>query len=283
MPDRLPGTRRRQTRDRPASSSSGRRRSSSRRAPCEARRSSRQGAPSIARSAGICGSIPCRSWPGRMADPVDMWRGTMQAARSAEFIDGDGWPPGLRDRVGTGSPRTPGAGRSPGTGRPITPRWLAASRHLAPLDRRNPRRRRGLGRRSRGPAASGSTTGSTPRGSPTLRHAAASMARLVRAAGALEILAAATPIVRHRVEGADEAGPLRGVHRASRARWTSGRIAARSSRPTRWARCAWARDPADHAADPRGRVRDAIGRASSRGSTSRTARRSRPVSGSTRC
>jgi len=42
-------------------------------------------------------------------------------------------------------------------------------------------------------------------GVATLRHALGSMARLARAAGAVEVIAAATPIVRHDTRGAAEA------------------------------------------------------------------------------
>ena len=40
-------------------------------------------------SAAISGSTPCRSSPGVFDEPIDMWRGTMQAARSLEFDQAD--------------------------------------------------------------------------------------------------------------------------------------------------------------------------------------------------
>ena len=78
-------------------------------------------APRIRRSAATCGSIRCRSSAALMDEPVDMWRGTMQAVRSLEFAT---------RRAGTGgatssSPRPAIRACSPwpcpGTAPPTTP------------------------------------------------------------------------------------------------------------------------------------------------------------------
>ena len=42
---------------------------------------------------------------GLFDEPIDMWRGTMQAARSLEFDQDDDEHRRLRDRVGAGSSR----------------------------------------------------------------------------------------------------------------------------------------------------------------------------------
>ena len=191
---------------------------------------------------------------GRMADPVDMWRGTMQAARSAQFMNGDGR---RRGYVIESAPGHPGllALAIPWDGAADHAAWLAASRHLAPL----------IAVIRDGGEGSTSLTRSgrvqidyrlDGSGIRTLRHAAVSMARLIRAAGALEILAAATPIVRHRLEGPDEAARFEAF---------VGRLEALDFGPNRgtvfsahqMGTIRMGDDPADHAADPRGRVRDA--------------------------
>ena len=92
-------------------------------------------------------------------------------------------------------------------------------------------------------------------GIATLRHALGSLARLARAGGAVEILAAATPSVRHRVDGGQDEG----------ARFESflARLASQDFGPNRgtvfsahqMGTIRMGDRAADHAADPRGRVR----------------------------
>ena len=95
-------------------------------------------------------------------------------------------------------------------------------------------------------------------GVATLRHALVRMARIARAAGALEQVAVGTPPVWHRTDRGDPGRErpafdrLRGRPRAGS---TSRRTAGRSSRPTRWGPLGIGRRPADHPADPWGRVR----------------------------
>ncbi|MBI3746470.1 MAG: GMC family oxidoreductase N-terminal domain-containing protein [Chloroflexi bacterium] len=191
---------------------------------------------------------------GRMADPVDIWRGTMQAARSAEFIDADGGRDGY---VIESAPGHPGllALAVPWDGAAEHASWIEASRHLSPLVAVT--RDGGEGRVSR--------TGSgrvrvdyrlDAVGVRTLRHAAASMARLIRAAGALEILAAATPIIRHRVDGPDEPARFEAyLARVGTMDFGPNRGTVFSAHQMGTIRMG--ADPADHAADARGRVRGA--------------------------
>jgi choline dehydrogenase-like flavoprotein len=95
-------------------------------------------------------------------------------------------------------------------------------------------------------------------GIATLRHALGSMARIARAAGAVEILAAATPIVRHDTRaGDDEAGePARFeafLARLARMDFAPNRAAVFSAHQMGTVRMG--APAADHAADSRGRVR----------------------------
>jgi len=194
---------------------------------------------------------------GRMAEPVDIWRGTMQAARSAEFMEAVG---GREGYVIESAPGHPGllALAVPWDGAAEHAYWLEASRNLSPLVAVT--RDGGEGRVS--------LTGSgrvrvdyrlDEVGIRTLRHAAASMARLMRAAGALEILAAATPIIRHRVEGPDEPARFEAyLERVASMDFGPNRGTVFSAHQMGTIRMG--ADPADHAADARGRVRGADGR-----------------------
>jgi choline dehydrogenase-like flavoprotein len=91
-------------------------------------------------------------------------------------------------------------------------------------------------------------------GVATLRHALGSMARVARAAGAVEVIAAATPIVRHDTRGAAE---------ATRFDAFLSRLAAMDFGPNRgtvfsahqMGTLRMGADAGDHAADPGGRVR----------------------------
>ena len=194
---------------------------------------------------------------GRMAEPVEMWRGTMQAVRSAQFLEAGGAREGY---VIESAPGHPGlmALAIPWDGATNHAHWIGAARNIAPLvavtrdggEGRTTLTRSGRVRIDYRLDATGIRT---------LRHAAVSMARLIRAAGALEILTAATPIVGHRVDGADE---------AARFETYLARVAAMDFGPNRgtvfsahqMGTVRLGGDPGDHAADPRGRVRDAGGR-----------------------
>ena len=194
---------------------------------------------------------------GRMADPVDIWRGTMQAARSAEFIAA---ADGREGYVIESAPGHPGllALAVPWDGAAEHAGWIEASRYLAPLVAVT--RDGGEGRTTLTRSGRVRVDYRLDRtGIRTLRHAAASMARLIRAAGALEILAAATPILRHRVDGPDEPARFEAyVARLERMDFGANRGTVFSAHQMGTLRMG--ADPADHAADPRGQVRDAAGR-----------------------
>ncbi len=188
----------------------------------------------------------------RMPEPVDMWRGVMQAARSLEFIDATGARAGY---VIESAPGHPGlmALAVPWDGAGDHAAWMGSAAHLLPLVAVT--RDGGEGRttltRSGRVRIDYRLDGT---GVATLRHAIGSMAQLARAAGAVEILAAATPIVRHRTDGPDEA-----------ARFDAylARLAAMDFGPNRgtvfsahqMGTIRMGADAHDGAADPRGRVR----------------------------
>jgi len=128
---------------------------------------------------------------GRLADPVDMWRGTMQAARSLEF---GAAAPGRNGYVIEAAPGHPGllALALPWEGREAHAQVMAASRYLTPLIAVT--RDGGEGRASltkAGRVRLDYRLDAT--GVATLRHGLVSMARLARAAGASEIVAAGSP------------------------------------------------------------------------------------------
>ena len=194
---------------------------------------------------------------GRMAEPVDMWQGTMQAARSVQFLNAEG---GRQGYVIESAPGHPGllALAVPWDGAEEHAGWLRNSRYLVPLVAVT---------RDGGEGRTTLTRAGRVRidyrldaeGIRTLRHAAGSMARLIRAAGAVEILAAATPILRHVQDGEDEAARFEAF---------IARVEAMDFRPNRgtvfsahqMGTIRMGADARDHAADPRGRVRDADGR-----------------------
>lgn len=193
---------------------------------------------------------------GRMPEPVDMWRGTMQAARSLQFQDGG---PDRNGYVIESAPGHPGllALAIPWDGAADHAAWMQASSHLTPLVAVT--RDGGTGRTT--------LTGAgrvridyrlDERGIRTLRHATASMARLIRAAGAVEILAAATPILAHRVDGPNEQVRFnRFVDRVSILDFSPNRGTVFSAHQMGTVRMG--ADLAGYAADPRGRVRGADG------------------------
>ena len=186
-----------------------------------------------------------------------MWQGTMQAARSVQFLNPEG---GRQGYVIESAPGHPGllALAVPWDGAEEHAGWLRNSRYLVPLVAVT---------RDGGEGRTTLTRAGRVRidyrldaeGIRTLRHAAGSMARLIRAAGATEILAAATPILRHVRAGEDE---------AARFEQFIGRVGAMDFSPNRgtvfsahqMGTIRMGADARDHAADPRGRVRDADGR-----------------------
>jgi choline dehydrogenase-like flavoprotein len=128
---------------------------------------------------------------GRLAEPVDMWRGTMQGVRSLEFGDA------TADRNGYAIEAAPGhpgllALALPWEGRAAHEATMDLARHLTPLIAVT--RDGGEGRATLTKAGRVRLDYTLDaKGVATLRHGLVSMARLARAAGATEILAAGTP------------------------------------------------------------------------------------------
>lgn len=128
---------------------------------------------------------------GRFRDPVDMWRGTMQAARSVEFVDAE---PGRNGYVIESAPGHPGlfALALPWEGTEAHADTMAISRYLSPLIAVT--RDGGQGRATLTRAGRVRIDYSLDAtGVATLRHALVSLARLARAAGAIELVAVGTP------------------------------------------------------------------------------------------
>jgi choline dehydrogenase-like flavoprotein len=188
-----------------------------------------------------------------MSDPVDMWRGTMQAVRSMQFASGG---PGHRPYVIESAPGHLGLLSLvlPWEGAAAHAALMARARHFAPLvavtrDGGEGRVRLTQAGRVRIDYRLDDT------GRATARHALVSMARLARAAGAAEILAIAMPIARHRVDaGSDEPRRFAAFERALASLDFSphrGMIASAHQMGT----LRMGADPASHPADPRGRIR----------------------------
>jgi choline dehydrogenase-like flavoprotein len=188
-----------------------------------------------------------------MDEPVDMWRGTMQAVRSLEFGQDE---PARRRYVIESAPGHLGllALILPWEG--AVPHWelMQRARHFAPLIAVT---------RDGGEGRTRLTAAGRVRidyrlddaGRATARHALVAMARLARAGGAREILGVGMPIARHDVDGAaDESRRFAAFERTLAATDFAphrGTIASAHQMGTiRTGSSAWR-----HPADPRGRVR----------------------------
>ena len=193
-----------------------------------------------------------------MDEPVDMWRGTMQAIRSLQFGQDEA---ARRRYVLESAPGHLGllALVLPWEGSADHAALMARARHFSPLIAVT---------RDGGEGRTRLTKAGRVRidydldelGRATLRHALVSMARLARAGGAREILAVGMPLARHRVDGPDEAGRFAAFE---------ARLEATDFAPHRGTFASahqmgtirMGADPASHPADERGRIR-----AGSRGS-----------------
>ncbi len=192
---------------------------------------------------------------GKMAMPIDMWHGPMQAARSLQFIDG------AKDHNGYAIESAPGhpgliALAMPWDGTEAHAATMHELRYLAPLVAVT--RDGGEGRVSLTKAGRVRVDYRLDNaGARTLRHAALRMARLVRAAGAGEVVVAATPAVRfHPVHGsaqADDAAFGRFEDRVRAMHFGSNRGSVFSAHQMGTVRMGAA--PRDHPCDPHGRVR----------------------------
>jgi choline dehydrogenase-like flavoprotein len=192
---------------------------------------------------------------GRMTMPVDMWRGPLQGARSLEFVAGER---GRNGYVIESAPGHPGllALALPWEGTDAHAHSMREIRYLTPLiavtrDGGEGRVTLTRARRVRVDYELNAT------GVATLRHAVLRMARLARAAGAGEILVAATPAIRFE--------PVRGSTAADDAAFGrfEDRVAAMDFRPNRGSvfsahqmgTLRMGAAARDHPCDPGGRVR----------------------------
>ncbi len=186
-------------------------------------------------------------------EPVDMWRGTMQAVRSMEFAQDGG---GRRRYVIESAPGHLGlmALVLPWEGAVAHGELMAKARYFSPVLAVT--RDGGEGRTSLTKAGRVRVDYRLDgEGRATLRHALVSMARLARAGGAAEILAVGMPLLRHSLDGAhDEARRFVAFERALAATDFAphrGTVASAHQMGT----IRMGADPATHPADPRGRVR----------------------------
>ncbi|HTK45046.1 MAG TPA: GMC family oxidoreductase [Patescibacteria group bacterium] len=186
-------------------------------------------------------------------EPVDMWRGTMQAIRSLQFGQDE---PGRRRYVIESAPGHLGllALVLPWGGAAAHAELMARAGRFSPLIAIT---------RDGGAGRTRLTRAGRVRidyqldaaGRSTLRHALVSMARLARAGGAREILAIGAPLRRHVVDGAgDEAARFATFERdLAETDFSPHRGTVASAHQMGTIRLG--ADPADHPADPRGRVR----------------------------
>jgi choline dehydrogenase-like flavoprotein len=186
-------------------------------------------------------------------EPVDMWRGTMQAVRSMQFshdavehrryvIESAPGHLGLMALI------LPWEGAAPHA------EWMARARHFSPLIAVT---------RDGGEGRTTLTRAGRVRidyrldssGIETARHALVSMARLGRAGGARELISIGQPMPRHRVDGAGDESRRFAAFEAQLAatdfRPHRGTIASAHQMGT----IRLGADPRTHPADPRGRVR----------------------------
>jgi choline dehydrogenase-like flavoprotein len=186
-------------------------------------------------------------------EPVDMWRGTLQAVRSMEFAgDGSGRrpyviesAPGHLGLLGLVLPWASAAAHA---------ELMARARHFSPLIAIT---------RDGGEGRVQLTRAGRVRidyqlddlGRATARHALVAMARLARAGGAREVVGVGMPLLRHRVDGAHaEARRFAAFEAALGAMDFSphrGTIASAHQMGT----LRMGADPATHPADPGGRIR----------------------------
>ncbi len=194
------------------------------------------------------------------SEPIDMWRGPAQAARSLAFVDG------IRGRNGyviESAPGHPGliALALPWEGTQANAALMARIRHLAPLIAIS--RDGGTGRVRATDSGGAKIDYRLDRvGVTTLRHGLVSMARIARAAGAQEMVATGTPGLWHRTsvgQGAADGRAFAAFEaRLGRFDFGPNRGAVFSAHQMGTAR--FGADPKAHVCDPHGRVRSSAGR-----------------------
>lgn len=203
----------------------------------------------------------------RMREPVDMWRGTMQAARSVEFIRGDA---ARRGYVIESAPGHLGllALALPWVSAADHAAHMARARHLAPLIAIT--RDGGEGRTSLTRAGRVRLDYDLDAlGVAALRHGLISMARLARAAGAEELVGVGMPPLVHHLGGRKTGGGPGSSGRDTAFEAYVSLLGAMDFAPNRggvfsahqMGTIRMGASPGHHPADPRGRVRrDGTGR-----------------------
>jgi choline dehydrogenase-like flavoprotein len=186
-------------------------------------------------------------------EPVDMWRGTMQAVRSMEFGNDE---PGRRRYVIESAPGHLGllALVLPWTGSASHAALMARARHFSPLIAIT---------RDGGEGRVRLTRAGRVRidyrlddlGRATARHALVAMARLARAGGAREVVAIGTPMHRHRVDGAHDEARRFGAFERSLAAMDFGPHRGTIASAHQMGTLRMGASPAAHPADPDGRLR----------------------------
>ena len=187
---------------------------------------------------------------GIFPEKIEMWRGTMQAAKSEEFIEP------MEDRNGyiiESAPGHPGllALGIPWTGRDEHQRLMRCAPHIAPF--------LAIVKDDGGGRISETRSGfakieyrTTPRDERTLRAALGSLVRMAESAGASEIIAAGSPpIAWRRRDGVEAFQVLQ--RRLTRFDFSPNRGTVFSAHQMGTARMGG--DPVDHVCDPYGRVR----------------------------
>ena len=187
-------------------------------------------------------------------EPIEMWRGTMQGARSLEFIEPEGGRSGYAIESAPGHPGLM-ALALPWEGTAAHAGLMACAARLAPLI--------AIARDGGEGRATLTRSGRVrvdyrldARGVAALRHGLGSMARLARAAGAGEVLAAGTPPARYRADGgapATDAAFARFEADLARFDFGANRGAVFSAHQMGSVRMG--ADPRTHPCDPWGRVR----------------------------
>ena len=187
---------------------------------------------------------------GIFPEKIEMWRGTMQAAKSEEFIEP------MEDRNGyiiESAPGHPGllSLGIPWTSRDEHQRLMKLAPYIAPF--------LAIAKDDGGGRVSETRSGfakieyrTTPRDERTLRAALGSLVRMAEAAGASEVIAAGSPPVSWRRRDGVEAFQVL-QRRLTRFDFSPNRGTVFSAHQMGTARMG--SDPVDHACDPFGRVR----------------------------
>jgi len=194
----------------------------------------------------------------RLAEPVRMWHGVLQAARSLHFVDpgpaaADGIGPAHGGFLIESAPAHPGliALAFPWQGRAASDRLVGAIAHHAPLIAITADAGHGRVRLSRHGVPL-IRYRLAPGDAQTARRALVEMARLGRAGGARELLAVGTPPA-HLAEGADDGAFTAFLERLAAFDFAPNRGSLFSAHQMGTARAG--RDPRTSACDGRGHVR----------------------------